>query len=194
MLLTQKQIISSFLTLYPTQLPMNQQEDVSMIEGELPVAPTNDLNNKPAMQAKVEDKNVDEKKPSRSSNNKQTTNGPFTTPKELADVLEYQSKLGEGTYGIVYSALEKATGKTVAVKEIKIDNCQDGIPSTAIREIAVLQELKKHPHIINLNQIVHGENKNRLFLVFEYFNQDMKKYLDKLGEPMNKTQVKSILY
>ena len=165
-----------------------------MIEGELPVAPTNDLNNKPAMQAKVEDKNVDEKKPSRSSNNKQTTNGPFTTPKELADVLEYQSKLGEGTYGIVYSALEKATGKTVAVKEIKIDNCQDGIPSTAIREIAVLQELKKHPHIINLNQIVHGENKNRLFLVFEYFNQDMKKYLDKLGEPMNKTQVKSILY
>ena len=45
-----------------------QQEDVSMIEGELPVAPTNDLNNKPAMQAKLEEKNVDEKKPSRSSN------------------------------------------------------------------------------------------------------------------------------
>ena len=41
---------------------------------------------------------------------------------------------------------------------------------------------------------MHGENKNRLFLVFEFFNQDMKKYLDKLGEPMNKAQVKSILY
>ena len=80
------------------------------------------------------------------------------------------------------------------MKEIKIDNCQDGIPSTAIREIAVLQELKRHPHIINLNQIVHGENKNRLFLVFEFYNQDMKKYLDKLGEPMNKALVKSILY
>ena len=94
----------------------------------------------------------------------------------------------------MYSAKVKATGKIVAVKEIKIDNCQDGIPSTAIREIAVLQELKEHPHIINLDQIVHGENKNRLFLVFEFFNQDMKKYLDKLGEPMSKTQVKSVLY
>jgi len=94
----------------------------------------------------------------------------------------------------VYSARVKATGKIVAVKEIKIDNCQDGIPSTAIREIAVLQELKNHPHIINLDQIVHGENKNRLFLVFEYFNQDMKKYLDKLGEPMKRANYKSVLY
>ena len=41
---------------------------------------------------------------------------------------------------------------------------------------------------------MHGENKNRLFLVFEYFNQDMKKYLDKQGEPLNKPLVKSILY
>ena len=41
---------------------------------------------------------------------------------------------------------------------------------------------------------MHGENKNRLFLVFEYFNQDMKKYLDKLGEPMKKANYKSVLY
>jgi len=119
-----------------------QQEDVSMIEGELPIAPTQDLNNKPSMQAKDnEEKDALDKKPSRSSN-KSTTNGPLVTPKELSDQLEYTSKLGEGTYGIVYAAKEKATSKTVAVKEIKIDNCQDGIPSTAIREIAVLQELK----------------------------------------------------
>ena len=89
--------------------------------------------------------------------------------------------MGEGTYGIVYSARVKATGKIVAVKEIKIDNCQDGIPSTAIREIAVLQELRAHPHIINLDQIVHGENKNRLFLVFEYCEFDLKKYMKHQG-------------
>ena len=116
------------------------------------------------------------------------------TPAELAATLEYQSKLGEGTYGIVYQARQLETNATVAVKEIKIDHCDDGIPSTAIREIAVLQELRDNPYIVNLHEIVHGLERNRLFLVFEYFNRDMKKYLDKLSRPMDSQQVKSILY
>lgn len=66
------------------------------------------------------------------------------------------SKLGEGTYGIVYKALDKTTQVEVAVKDIKIDHCDDGIPSTAIREIAVLQELRNNPYIVNLIEIVHG--------------------------------------
>ena len=39
-----------------------------------------------------------------------------------------------------------------------------------------------HPGIVNLLDIVHGENK--LYLAFEYFNVDMKKYLDKRGKAM----------
>ena len=118
----------------------------------------------------------------------------MVTPPELEDRLVYQSKLGEGTYGIVYMAKMLATEEIVAVKEIKIDHCDDGIPSTAIREIAVLQELRNNAYIVNLKDIVHGANRNRLFLVFEYFNKDMKKYLDQLGGPMNSQQVKSTLY
>ena len=72
----------------------------------------------------------------------------------------------------------------MAVKEIKIDHLDDGIPSTAIREIAVLQELGDNPYIVCLKEIKHGLARNRLFLIFEYFNLDMKKYLDKLGGPM----------
>lgn len=78
--------------------------------------------------------------------------------------------MGEGTYGVVYKAKELSTDEYVAVKEIKIDHCDDGIPSTAIREIAVLQELRNNPYIVNLKEIVHGLSKNRLFLIFEYFN------------------------
>lgn len=70
-------------------------------------------------------------------------------PEELRDQLKYTKKLGEGTYGIVYKA-ETTSNEVVAVKEIKIDHCDDGIPSTAIREIAVLQELRHNPYIINL--------------------------------------------
>ena len=64
--------------------------------------------------------------------------GPVETPEELVDRFEYISKLGEGTYGVVHMAKELSTNDIVAVKEIKIDHCDDGIPSTAIREIAVL--------------------------------------------------------
>ena len=69
----------------------------------------------------------------------------------------------------------------MALKKIKIEHCDEGIPSTAIREIALLRELN-HAAIVNLIDIVHGDNK--LYLVFEFFNKDMKKYLDKRGKAM----------
>ena len=43
----------------------------------------------------------------------------------------------------------------------------------------MLQELK-HQNIVELKDIVHGSTpeSNKLYLVFEYFNLDLKKYLD----------------
>ena len=79
----------------------------------------------------------------------------------------------------------------MALKKVKIEHCDEGIPSTALREIALLKELD-HPGIVNLLDIVHGENK--LYLVFEFFNQDMKKYLDKRGTPLSLQNVKSIVW
>ena len=83
-------------------------------------------------------------------------NGNYKTPEELKNNYEYLSKLGEGTYGVVYEAKQIETDQIVAVKEIKIDHCDDGIPSTAIREIAVLQELRGTPYVVNLIEIIHG--------------------------------------
>jgi serine/threonine protein kinase len=77
------------------------------------------------------------------------------------------------------------------LKKIKIEHCDEGIPSTAIREIALLRELN-HPGIVNLIDIVHGENK--LYLVFEFFNLDMKKYLDRRGKPMTIQHTRSVLW
>ena len=82
-------------------------------------------------------------------------------------------------------AKEVGADNVVAIKEIKIDHCDDGIPSTAIREIAVLQELRDNDFIVNLKEIIHGAKMTRLWLVFEYFNQDMKKFLDKLQAPLD---------
>ena len=81
----------------------------------------------------------------------------------------------------------------VALKRIRLDSEADGVPSTAIREISLLKELD-HLNIVKLLDIIHADNK--LFLVFEYLNQDLKKYMEmynsRNGLPIN--LVKSYLF
>mmetsp|Transcript_15772 Transcript_15772/g.15164 ORF Transcript_15772/g.15164 Transcript_15772/m.15164 type:complete len:310 (-) Transcript_15772:2-931(-) len=84
-------------------------------------------------------------------------------------------KIGEGTYGVVYKAKDRVTGEIIALKKIRLEAEDEGIPSTAIREISLLKELQ-HPNIVRLYDVVHTERK--LTLVFEFLDQDLKKYLD----------------
>ena len=56
-------------------------------------------------------------------------------------------KIGEGTYGVVYKARDRNTSAIVALKKIRLDTEDEGVPSTAIREISVLRELQ-HQNIV----------------------------------------------
>jgi serine/threonine protein kinase len=56
-------------------------------------------------------------------------------------------KIGEGTYGVVYKAKDRVTGRFMALKKIRLDSEDEGVPSTSIREISLLKELR-HPNIV----------------------------------------------
>lgn len=86
-------------------------------------------------------------------------------------------KLGEGTYATVYKGQNLLTNDIVALKEIHLDS-EEGAPSTAIREISLMKELK-HANIVRLYDVIHTEKV--LTLVFEYMDQDLKKYMDTHG-------------
>lgn len=58
-----------------------------------------------------------------------------------------------GTYGVVYKGRHKATGQVVAMKKIRLESEEEGVPSTAIREVTLLQELK-HPNVVRWVQRV----------------------------------------
>ena len=92
------------------------------------------------------------------------------------------SKIDEGTYGVTYKAKDVQSEKLVAIKKIKLNPETEGTPSTVIREIALMKELK-NPYIIHLLDVIHTSKK--LALVFEYCESDLKKKED---EYLNKNQ------
>lgn len=96
---------------------------------------------------------------------------------------EKMEKVGEGTYGKVYRALERKTGRMVALKKTRLEMEEEGFPSTTLREISLLQTLSQSIYIVKLLCVeqVHKKGKPVLYLVFEYMDTDLKKYIDLHG-------------
>ena len=77
------------------------------------------------------------------------------------------------------------------MKEIGLEAEDEGIPSTAIREIALLKELQ-HVNIVKLYDVIHTEHD--LTLVFEFLDQDLKKLLDMCDRGLDASTTKSFLF
>lgn len=105
---------------------------------------------------------------------------------------ERMEKLGEGTYGVVFKArdLSNIYG-LVAIKKIRLENEDEGMPSTAMREIAILKELN-HPNIVKLYDVVYVPSDKKLSLIFEYVDYDMKKFMKSLNGPLTEEQIKNL--
>eukprot|EP01060_Flectonema_neradi_P016098 TRINITY_DN2269_c0_g1_i3.p1 TRINITY_DN2269_c0_g1~~TRINITY_DN2269_c0_g1_i3.p1 ORF type:complete len:294 (+),score=78.62 TRINITY_DN2269_c0_g1_i3:53-934(+) len=101
------------------------------------------------------------------------------------------NKLGEGTYGVVYKAKDLEKGTTVALKKIKLDTEDEGMPSTALREISVLKALH-HENIVNLVDVVSTSTK--LLLVFEFCDSDLKQMMNSTRSPVKGRKLKSFMY
>lgn len=104
---------------------------------------------------------------------------------------EKLEKIGEGTYGTVFKAKNKESQEIVALKRVRLDDDDEGVPSSALREICLLKELK-HRNIVRLHDVLHSDRK--LTLVFEHCDQDLKKYFDSLNGEIDAEVVKSFMF
>ncbi|KAK1647276.1 hypothetical protein QYE76_065081 [Lolium multiflorum] len=118
---------------------------------------------------------------------------------------EKLEKVGEGTYGKVYKAQDKATGQLVALKKTRLEMDEEGIPPTALREISLLRLLSSSMYVVRLlavEQTTKGGQaggKAVLYLVFEFLDTDLKKFVDAYRrgpapKPLPTEVVKSFLY
>jgi cell division cycle 2-like len=94
---------------------------------------------------------------------------------ECRSVEHYEklNRISEGTYGVVYRAKEKSTGKIYALKKVKLEEEKEGFPLTSIREINILLSLH-HPNIVNVTEVVVGSSLDAVFLVMEYAEHDLR--------------------
>jgi cyclin-dependent kinase 2 len=100
------------------------------------------------------------------------------------DDFSFVKKIGEGTYGVVKKVEHIPSGKFYAIKEVKMDREKDGIPSTTLREIAILKNLD-HPNVVKLHGVVNKGHK-KIALVFEFMDEDLK--------GCSQDELKSIIY
>lgn len=64
------------------------------------------------------------------------------------EAFEKLEKVGEGTYGKVYRARERATGRIVALKKTRLHEDEEGVPPTTLREVSILRMLSRDPHVV----------------------------------------------
>lgn len=112
------------------------------------------------------------------------------------DRFEKLSRLGEGSYGVVYKCRDRDTGDLVAVKRFVESEDDPAIRKIALREIRLLKVCKccgklvapnyrfciseqnlQHPNIVSLLEVFR--KKRRLHLVFEFCEHTVLHELDR---------------
>lgn len=88
---------------------------------------------------------------------------PAPAWKQCRSVEDFEklNDIEEGAYGWVSRAKDSTSGKVVALKRLKMDNAQDGIPVTGLREIQTLMDCD-HPNIVALQEVVVGEDTSKI--------------------------------
>jgi serine/threonine protein kinase len=60
---------------------------------------------------------------------------------------ERLQELGSGSYAVVYKARNRETDEVIALKKLRFGFDEQGLPSSTLREISLLKELR-HPNIV----------------------------------------------
>ncbi|XP_074102102.1 uncharacterized protein LOC141529467 isoform X2 [Cotesia typhae] len=91
------------------------------------------------------------------------------------------NRIEEGTYGVVYRARDKRTGDIVALKKLKMDREKEGFPITSLREINTLLKAQ-HPNIVTVREIVVGSNMDKIYIVMDYVEHDLKSLMETMKQ------------
>ncbi|PFX20450.1 Cyclin-dependent kinase 11B [Stylophora pistillata] len=109
------------------------------------------------------------------------------------NVEEFQwlNRIEEGTYGVVYRAKDKRTGDIVALKKLKGGREKEGFPITSLREINRGGKAQ-HPNIVTVREIVVGSNMDKIYIVMDYVEHDLKVLMEHMTQGFRMGEIKTL--
>jgi cell division cycle 2-like protein len=116
---------------------------------------------------------------------------PAWSPCRHISNFETLNQIEEGSYGWVSRAKDISTGEIVALKKVKMDLTREGFPTTALREIAILQRAR-HQNIVHLHEVLTG-SPSEVVLVMEFVEHDLKTLQEDMPDPFLASEVKTLL-
>lgn len=102
------------------------------------------------------------------------------------------NRIEEGTYGVVYRAKDRNTEEIVALKRLKMEKEREGFPITSLREINTLLK-SQHPNIVTVREIVVGNNMDKIYIVMDYVEHDLKSLMESMTQPFLVGEIKTLV-
>lgn len=102
--------------------------------------------------------------------------------------------IDQGTYGMVFKAKCRETGDIYALKQIKFgpETSKVGFPITALREINILLALQ-HPNIVRVKEMVVGSSIDKIYMVMEYCENDLKTCMKMSKQSFSTAEVRILI-
>ncbi|KAF6174864.1 hypothetical protein GIB67_026352 [Kingdonia uniflora] len=96
-------------------------------------------------------------------------------------------EVGNGTFGSVWRAINKLTGKIVTIKKIK-RKYYSWDEWINLREVKSLRKMN-HPNIVKLKEVI--KENNILYFVFEYMECNLYQLIKDRGKLLSETEVRN---
>lgn len=99
--------------------------------------------------------------------------------------------VGEGSYGVVLKCKDKRNGLVVAIKKFLEYDTEKSVKKIAAREIKILKTLK-HENLVNLIEVFRKSK--RIFLVFEYIQQNLLEEIEKTKTGLGELRTREVMF
>lgn len=124
----------------------------------------------------------------------QHTYNPLFDGCRSVDCYQRLNFIDQGTYGMVFKAKCRDSHEIYALKQIKFGNeiSKVGFPITALREINILLSLN-HPNIVKVKEMVIGSSIDKIYMVMEYCENDLKTCMKLAKQSFSTAEIKQLM-
>lgn len=115
-----------------------------------------------------------------------------TIDQHVHEQYDITQKVGQGAYGIVWKAIHRKSGNTVALKKC-FDAFRNNTDSMrTFREVAYLKAMSGHDNIVNIRAVLPACGDRDLYITFEYMQTDLSHVIK--AKLLTEIHVKFIVY